>query len=318
MDAKNSFGDGYGDIGYALKPESEYFNINKVTGEITVKADLDREAEGAIGVYYLTVIAMDGGGLRVTEPPLTATAEVNITVIDINDNAPRFVECPKIIEFDENEPVGRGAARNTRSLRVQDKDIRENGDVDFTITGDKSNTFGIIDEQFDGDRGDVDTITYGVIYLKKQLDYEDQKEYKITVNSVNKKKGMITDHLANIKHFHKGHRNKKLTSEKCVITIQVRDVDEPPAFDEAMFQRSVLEGTEVGTVIPGGPITARDPDTAGLQKFEFELVDKTLPFRIDRQLGSLMVNGRLDREEKDKYLVDIIGTRGVHLSLRLA
>ena len=84
------------------------------------------------------------------------------------------------------------------------------------------------------------------------------------------------------------------------------DIDEPPAFDEAMFQRSVLEGTEVGNVVPGGPITARDPD-AGLQKFEFTLLDPSAPFRIDRQLGTLMVNGRLDREEKDKYVVDIIG-----------
>ena len=187
MDGSNSFGDGYGDIGYFLKPESEYFNINKVTGEITVKADLDREAEGAIGVYYLTVIASDGGGIR-SEPARTTSAEVNITVIDINDNAPRFVECPQKLEFAENEPVGRGAAVNAMLMRVKDADIRENGDVEFSIS-DSTNTFGIIEEQLDGDRGDVDTSTYGVIYLKKELDYEDQKEYKVTISSVNKKKG---------------------------------------------------------------------------------------------------------------------------------
>ena len=42
-DEQNSFGDGYGDVGYFLAAPSEYFNIDRVTGELTVKADLDRE-----------------------------------------------------------------------------------------------------------------------------------------------------------------------------------------------------------------------------------------------------------------------------------
>ena len=49
-DERNAFGDGYGDVGYFLAAPSEYFNIDRVTGELTVKADLDREQ--ATGVAF--------------------------------------------------------------------------------------------------------------------------------------------------------------------------------------------------------------------------------------------------------------------------
>ena len=52
-------------------------------GEIFVRDDavLDRETRDS---YHLTLVATDGGGL-------TATTLIVISVLDVNDEAPRFV-----------------------------------------------------------------------------------------------------------------------------------------------------------------------------------------------------------------------------------
>ena len=99
--------------------------------------------------YYVKVIARDGGGI-LNEPSRDATTEVVITIEDINDNPPRFVECPKMISFDEDEQIGMNGP-NPKSVRVSDKDIYENGEVEFSID-DKTGTFGIFSKQLDGDR----------------------------------------------------------------------------------------------------------------------------------------------------------------------
>lgn len=58
------------------------FSINSQTGAIITTKALDREIQSG---YLLTVTAKDGG-----LPPLSDTTDVEISVSDINDNAPVF------------------------------------------------------------------------------------------------------------------------------------------------------------------------------------------------------------------------------------
>jgi cadherin EGF LAG seven-pass G-type receptor 1 len=62
--------------------EPTEFSINPQTGAITTTRPLDREL---VSGYLLTVTAKDGG-----VPPLSDTTEVEISVTDVNDNAPTF------------------------------------------------------------------------------------------------------------------------------------------------------------------------------------------------------------------------------------
>ena len=81
-----------GDVGqnaqitYTLSSSSEQsidsFSINPQTGAILTTKLLDREA---VSSYLLTVTARDGG-----VPSLSDTTDVEITVQDVNDNAPVF------------------------------------------------------------------------------------------------------------------------------------------------------------------------------------------------------------------------------------
>ena len=62
--------------------EHSEFVINPQTGAITTTRLLDREQ---VSGYLLTVTARDGG-----VPPLSDTTDVEISITDVNDNAPTF------------------------------------------------------------------------------------------------------------------------------------------------------------------------------------------------------------------------------------
>ena len=82
MDAGNN-----GRIRYTLMDAgAENFDINENTGIITVSntASLDRETEDD---YVLTVTARDNGA-----DPMNATVTISITLLDVNDNAPMFLQ----------------------------------------------------------------------------------------------------------------------------------------------------------------------------------------------------------------------------------
>ncbi len=68
-------------INYRVAPPSDKFNVERDTGALVVSSALDRES---MPTYILTVIAEDGG---IT--PLADQTEVEISVVDVNDNAPR-------------------------------------------------------------------------------------------------------------------------------------------------------------------------------------------------------------------------------------
>ena len=71
-------------LSYAIEQSQRDFKINPDTGEITVLHPLDRETTPQ---YRFDVSATDQG-----KPPFKGTANVHITVTDVNDNKPRFLQ----------------------------------------------------------------------------------------------------------------------------------------------------------------------------------------------------------------------------------
>ncbi|XP_060076871.1 protocadherin Fat 1-like [Ylistrum balloti] len=66
------------------KRVSKYLQINSSTGLIDVKTSIDREKDPSLSV---TVLVTDAG-----TPPRTGTSNVSITILDENDNNPKFVK----------------------------------------------------------------------------------------------------------------------------------------------------------------------------------------------------------------------------------
>ena len=91
------------------------------SGMISTNKTLDRED---IPFYSLLVQATDKG-----TPPLTETVKVNITIIDINDNAPQFNQSAFAVTVSESLPTG----SRFLNITATDSDIGNNALLTFSI-----------------------------------------------------------------------------------------------------------------------------------------------------------------------------------------
>ncbi|XP_032384627.1 protocadherin-20 [Etheostoma spectabile] len=111
-----------GRVTYRLgKHTPTIFNIDPVTGQLSVSASLDREQQG---VHKITVFAQDSGS-----PPLESVATVSIRVLDLNDNAPVFLTPHFIFFIPENVPPFAQVGR----VGVTDPDEGENGKTELHV-----------------------------------------------------------------------------------------------------------------------------------------------------------------------------------------
>lgn len=148
-----------GQITYRLVDDYEgSFEMDYKSGEIYTSARLDRES---ISNYELTVEAVDQG-----VPPLTGTATVLVTVLDKNDNPPRFTRLFSV-NVTENADIGSFVIRVTSS----DQDIGENANATYSFT------------ENPGEKFKIDPIS-GNVTVVGALDREQQDEYLLKVAAV--------------------------------------------------------------------------------------------------------------------------------------
>lgn len=83
---------------YAIETASEYFWINKTTGQLILLHEIDREV---IDHLKLTVSVHDNG-----DPQLSSKCEIQINILDDNDNDPEFLSEFMKFRFTENNIIG--------------------------------------------------------------------------------------------------------------------------------------------------------------------------------------------------------------------
>jgi len=116
-------------IVYKLSDASLPFSIDLVTGFLSTASILDREQQDS---YSLVVLAIDDN-----DPPLTGTAAVLVTVLDINDNKPIFSNNVLTdVSIDAKASIGYILTK----VSATDADIGLNGMVQLTLI-DTSNLF---------------------------------------------------------------------------------------------------------------------------------------------------------------------------------
>ncbi|XP_059846442.1 protocadherin-1-like isoform X2 [Hypanus sabinus] len=89
--------------------------------QLIVTGSLDREQRDT---YDLTVRVVDGG-----QPPRSSTSVLRVTVLDINDNAPRFERYAYQGTVEENSPAGTSILQ----VRATDIDMGENSHIEYTF-----------------------------------------------------------------------------------------------------------------------------------------------------------------------------------------
>ena len=144
----------------------EKFEVNEMTGVLSIREELDRETAVT---HDVIVQARDADN-----PDFTATTTVHVTVMDFNDMMPRFTKKLYDGQVLESDPVG----TVTVSVKALDGDVGANAKVVYYITsGDPFNHFAIEN-------------TSGKIYVANPLDRELKDAYRLNVTATD---GLYSD-----------------------------------------------------------------------------------------------------------------------------
>lgn len=186
-----------------------WFKIDPDSGLITTRAPLDREIEGTV---ELRVSARDGG-----PNPKWAHTHVKVTILDENDEAPRFSQ-PRIeVALSEASP----AQTLVAMLAAADHDQGTNGSVTYslhpTVQRDHPDVFGL------------DSLT-GQLTTRTRLDRERVASYRIRV--VARDQGVPPQ------------------SSTATVTLVVQDVnDNAPRFYPGHYHATIPDNSGIGTSV---------------------------------------------------------------------
>ncbi|PVD25347.1 hypothetical protein C0Q70_15847 [Pomacea canaliculata] len=133
------------------------FQVNPGTGDVTTSGRVNREVRGR---YTLVVRATDGG-----VPALSSSCLVDITVNDLNDNAPIFSPADFVVNLSEGATVG----TSVTSVAATDADASASNNVFSYVLTD--NVFQV-------------NVTTGVVSTKGTLDRETTSQYVLYVLAV--------------------------------------------------------------------------------------------------------------------------------------
>nr|XP_033782493.1 cadherin EGF LAG seven-pass G-type receptor 3 [Geotrypetes seraphini] len=233
------------------------FVINSATGWITVSGPLDRES---VEHYFFGVEARDHG-----IPPLSASASVTITVLDVNDNRPEFTQREYFIRLNEDASVG----TNVLSVTAIDRDV--NSAITYQITGGNTRSRFAISTQ-----GGV-----GLITLSLPLDYKQERRYVLTVTA--------TD---------------RTLHDICHVYVNITDANtHRPVFQSAHYSVSVNEDSPIGSTVV--LINAVDEDAGENARITYFLEDNIPQFRIHADTGAITLHAGLDYEDQVTYILAI-------------
>ena len=134
----------------------------------------------------------------------------------------------------------------------------------------------------------------GQIQVKSALDYETKSSYSVTVTvTATAKAGANSQSLD----------PNAPGAYSVPVTINVTDVNEPPAFPSDTASRSVAENSSAGTNV-GAVVSATDPDSGDKLEYSISGTDAA-SFDFSTTTGQITVKSALDYESKTSYSVTI-------------
>ncbi|XP_031442883.1 protocadherin-19 isoform X4 [Clupea harengus] len=263
----------YGVQTYTITP-NELFGLEIKTrgdgskfAELVVEKPLDREVQSR---YDYTITAEDGG-----DPPKSGRVKLNIKVIDSNDNNPVFDQPVYSVKVMENSPI------NTLviDLNATDPDEGTNGEVRYSF-----NSY-VSDKTREAFK--IDTKT-GVITVNGPLDYETTTVYEIDVQAKDLGPNSIPAH--------------------CKVNVEVLDAnDNVPVINLLPVSSEIEEVSEnAGPEYVIALVRVLDKDSGLNGKVKCKLLG-SVPFRLQEYetFSTILVAGKLDREERDRYNLTI-------------
>uniref|UniRef100_A0A2K5WAV9 Protocadherin beta 3 n=1 Tax=Macaca fascicularis TaxID=9541 RepID=A0A2K5WAV9_MACFA len=255
---------------YTITPNSHFHVLTRSRRdgrkypELVLDKALDREEQPELS---LTLTALDGGA-----PPRSGTAQINIQVLDINDNAPEFAQPLYEVAVLENTPV------NSVIVTVSASDL-------------DTGSFGTISYAFFHASEEIrktfqlNPIT-GDMQLVKYLNFEAINSYEVDIEA--KDGGGL--------------------SGKSTVIVQVVDVnDNPPELTLSSVNSPIPENS-AETVLAVFSVSDLDSGDNGRVVC---FIENNLPFILKPSVENfytLMSEGALDRETRSEYNITITVT----------
>ncbi|KAI4879797.1 hypothetical protein NFI96_008842 [Prochilodus magdalenae] len=261
-----------GNVGQAFLLETRRGSNQVLYLDLVVNAVLDRERRSS---YTLLLEAFDGGS-----PKKTGQMILDVTVQDINDNAPVFNQSRYHTMISENLQPG----NNILQVFASDADEGDNGLVLYEINR----------RQSDPDHYFVIDSRTGVITLNKPLDYELRRVHELVVQARD-----------NATH-------PEVTN--AFVTIHVRDYnDNQPTMTIIFLSEDgsprISEGAQPGQYV--ARISVTDPDYGEYANVNVSLEGGDGKFALttkDNIIYLICVDEILDREERDQYELRVMAT----------
>uniref|UniRef100_A0A8C9MNS4 Cadherin EGF LAG seven-pass G-type receptor 1 n=1 Tax=Serinus canaria TaxID=9135 RepID=A0A8C9MNS4_SERCA len=244
------------------------FYIEPTSGVIRTLRKLDREN---VAVYSLRAFAVDRGS-----PPLKASVDIQVTVLDINDNPPVFEKDEFDIFVEENSPVGSIVAR----ISAADPDEGTNAQIMYQIVE------GNIPEVFQLD------LLNGDLTALMDLDYESRTEYVIVVQAT----------------------SAPLVSRATVHIRLLDQNDNPPVLQDfqILFNNYVTNKSNSFPSGVIGKIPAHDPDVSDSLAYTFVQGNELNLLLLDSVTGELKLSRDLDNNRPLEALMKVSVSDGVH------
>ncbi|XP_059138725.1 protocadherin Fat 4-like [Physella acuta] len=249
-------------INYAIKTGNDagYFNLHQTLGTLRLVRELDRETSSSFTL-----------GLTATTPSgLVTTSTLAITVLDCNDNAPKFSNSFYSISLSESLAY----PTTVKTITAKDSDFGDNAVIKYSIiSGNTDNTF-----IYDPNSGNL--------ILQKALNFEQTPGYSLTLLAVDQ-------------------GTPQLSSTTIVFVTVVNENEPRPIVISPGYTTTLTlsENTAVGANVLH--ITAGDP--AGETDLRYSLANESVAgsFSIDERLGDVYLNYELDRETNPSVIFDV-------------
>lgn len=240
------------------------FRIDPDSGELQVIGYLDRERESE---YYLNITVYDLGS-----PQHSVSRLLPVTVLDVNDNPPRFEKTLASFRVTENALNGTAIFR----ANATDRDAGAFARVTYSVSGAGAGEFCI-------------ERTSGVLAVCAALDRERRALYELTVRATDGG-GLHADAL---------------------VRVAVDDVnDNAPRFALGTYSARVREDVPAGTLV--AVVDAFDPDLGAGGRVSYSLPDQAPDdqvFTVDSTSGTLRTAKLLDFEERQVNVPSVLCVR---------
>lgn len=216
---------------------SDHFQVDPISGNVTLVKPLDREEKDSI--TFLVTIRDRVNGEVESEQDNIVQVPINVIISDENDNPPEFRNTP--YESEVLEDTAKGVVIFDKIL-VTDKDtVGDNLDISCISEDDSCNKFIL---KITESRQDL---LRGSVILNDRLDYNKQMIYHFQIKASDGNHSTLTN-----------------------MEIHVKDVQNLPPVFQGSLSAVIDEDSPIGTLVL--KVHARDGDTGEPRKIVYQLL----------------------------------------------